>query len=301
MSIAPEIPDTLSPYWLRLYGHWIHLNGVRPEVPVEPGRAFSELVTVDGFRYSQRAPRGPRTWTLDFEHGTAAATAALESAAYDFPMVSALDEDVSLMFLDTNAAKVNMVDPDTDTTWKPFYPPSTINVGESADQPIWKPDYGVDEDKTIYLPVRAGVTYSLALWTALTPARAAAILVNLVRDVGTTLLVSYNYPGPSTNPDSPVRSHFTFTPAFDGTVAITFEWELLRNSAGLMVYEGDCAPDYYRNGRRTPCQVSVQDPSLTTNLIWPKDCDLCALPREHATITVQEVGVGMLDASRGTT
>jgi hypothetical protein len=299
--LAPEIPDTQSPYWLRLYGHWIHLNGIRPGVDVAQARGFSELITVDGYRYSQRAPRGPRTWVLDYEHGTAAATAALESAAYNYPLVDPLGADLSLMFLDTNAAKVNMVDIDTDTTWKPFFTPAAINVGESPDQPIWKPSYGVDGDKTIYLPVRAGVTYSVAFWTALTAARAAAVIANLVRGVGTTLMTSYNYPGPVSGADNPVLSHFTFTPAFDGTAAITFEWEVLRNSAGLMVYEGDCEPDYYRNGRRTPCQVSVQDPALSTNLIWPKECDLCALPREHATFTVQEVGIGMLDALRGTT
>lgn len=296
---APEILDTASPYWLRLYGHWVHLQGIMPVNDVTSQRRYSELVTVDGYRYAQRAPRGPRTWELPYRYGTAAATAALESAAYD---LNTNDPVTRTLFLDTNAARVNMVDPDLLAKWgQPGG--SVLNVGESADKPIWLPSYNVDTtlpDRELYIPVRPGVTYSLALWAAGVGATANAITVTLNTPPGVPgdqVLVTYNYPGPTAPATNPDLVNFTFTPPAVGVVTIRFADLFLRSTAGLMVYEGDCPPDYYRAGRRMPCQVSVQDPAVTTNLIWSAKCPPCGLPREHASFTIQEVGLGLTDAS----
>lgn len=291
-SMAPEIPDTLSPYWLRLFGKWIHLNGVKPEVDIAPNRAFSELVTVDGYRYVQRAPRGPRTWTLAYEGATAAATAALEAAAYDFNY----DDPISrTLFLDTNDAKVNMVDPDLTARWQhtSILPPQyVLNVGESPDDPMWQPSYiatvdDVGEWGVQRIPVRAGVTYTAAFWTV-HPNALLDFLTIKVNNV--TVATTPGIPGGT--PDDPKLITLTWTAPADAVAVVTMNLNAMAYSAGLMFYEGDCPPNYYRAGRRMPCQVSVQDPSLTNNLIWPnQSCNPCALPREHSTFTVMEVGV----------
>jgi len=282
--MTPEIPVTLSPYWLRLYGKWVHLEGIAPEVPVEPGRAFNDLVTVDGYRYVQRAPRGPRTWTLKYEYATAAATAALETAAYDYNFN---DPSMRTLFLDTNAAKVNMVPPDLVTQWRnpnATSGPEIYNVGESEGQPIWLPAYdgGPTPETGIktQIPVRAGVTYTATVWTRLGSGQVAlqisgAAVGSVNGAAGATLA-------------NPHQSTIVFTPVADGIVTVQ---PALGFTAGLMVYEGDCAPNKYRAGRRMPCAVSVQDPSLDTNVIWPAACDPCDLPREGSTFTLQEVAM----------
>lgn len=321
-SIAPEIPETLSPYWLRLYGKWIHLEGIQPVNDVAPNRAYSELVTVDGYRYMQRAPRGPRTWTLPYELGTATATAALESAAYDNNFD---DPAMRTLFLDTNSAKVNMVDLDLNTLWSsvwktdlgfvsPHY--AVINVGEGVDRPIWQPTYDIaflDEDQAVtvqtlgrraFFPVRAGVTYTAVAWevfpiggsgggTSVLPYGMISISQNEVLVAQSATEIPNNRPLP-TNEDPNLVS-VTFTAATDGVVQVWLGRETGASyyMAGFMFYEGDCPPDYYRNGRRTPSAVMVQDPALTVNPIFPSQaCNPCALPRETASFTLLEVGVG---------
>lgn len=325
MSIAPEIQETLSPYWLRLYGKWVHLEGVRPENEITQDRAFSELVTVDGYRYVQRAPRGPRTWSLGYEYATAAATAALESAAYTNNWD---DPATRTLFLDTNDARVNMVDPDLNTLWATvwknnvsFVPEhyAVINVGESPEKPIWQPTYDVaflDENKDVtvdtmgrraFFPVRAGVTYTAVAWEVLPvgesngvvnlPYGLISIEINGAPVAQSPTEIDNSRPLPTN--EEPNLVQVTFTAATDGVAQV---W-LGRGGgysyymAGFMFYEGECPPDYYRNGRRMPISASVQDPALTVNQIWPgeRNCNPCALPRETSSFTIQEVGTGTTD------
>lgn len=283
MSNAPNILDTQSPYWLRLYGRWIHLNGIMPVNEVEPGRAFSELVTVDGYRYEQRAPRGPRTWELPYRYGTAAATAALESAAYDIVLNDAASGHT--LFLDTNQAKVNMAPPDLLSTWRNpnvTSGPLVLNVGESEGQPIWLPTYDGGPNPaggiSIDVPVRAGVTYTATVWTTLGAAQTAITVT------GAAAGAANGAAGATVA--SPAQATVVFTPVADGVVNVKPQ---LGFTAGLMVYEGNCAPTSYRAGRRMPCEVSVQDPKVTNNLIW-RYCNPCNLPRENAVFTIREVG-----------
>lgn len=284
------IPDTQSPYWLRLYGKWIHLQGVKPETNVEPERAFSSLTTVDGFRYVQQAPRGPRSWELSYEYGTAAATAALESAAYGFNYSDPL---ARTLFLDTNSARVNMVDPDLAGKWQHVnvLPPQyVLNVGESSDDPMWQPSYvatvdDVDDWGVQRIPVRAGVTYTAVFWTVFPNplADALTVTVNAV-EVASDAIV-----GGGTQ-DNPELVTLTWTAVTDGVAVVAMHINSVPYSAGLMFYEGDCPPDYFRAGRRMPCEVAVLDPKLGVNPIWPGNCDPCDLPREQSTFTVMEVG-----------
>lgn len=274
---------TLSPYWLRLYGKWIHLEGIAPEVEITSQRAFNELITVDGHRHVQRAPRGPRSWTLSYEYATAAATAALESAANDYNFS---DPSMRTLFLDTNEAAINMVPPDLLTTWRnpnATSGPQVYNVGEPDGLPIWLPTYDGGPNPaggiSIQVPVRAGVTYKAVVWTTVGTGQVAVAVTGAAT-------VSANGLNGSTvaNPHQAIA---TFTPVADGVVTVQ---PALGFTAGLMVYEGDCAPTSYRAGRRMPCSISVQDPSLSTNVIWPNSCDPCDLPRQGSSFVLQEVG-----------
>lgn len=291
--VAPEIPETLSPYWLRLYGRWVHLDGISPEVAADPDRAFNELVTVDGYRYVQRAPRGPRTWSLEYDHATAAATAALESAAYTNNYGDPLTRT---LFMDENLAKVNMVDPDLGTAWSDPVPQFIMNVGESVDQPIWLPSYRIGEINPApqnfinraYFALLPGVVYTAAVWTQVS---AGFMVLRAANTSGNVTLDTYTSVGGGTSA-SPELATLTFTAPDNVPAGETIVLELSGSqySAGLMLYEGDCPPTYYRAGRRMPCEVSVQDPSITGNLAWPVRCDPCALPRESSAFLVREVG-----------
>lgn len=281
MSNAPDILDTQSPYWLRLYGRWIHLNGIMPVNEVEPGRSFSELVTVDGYRYEQRAPRGPRTWELPYRYGTAAATAALESAAYDVALNDA--PSGRTLLLDTNQAKVNMIPPEIPNADRTSLVRPAIMAGGV---PLLSYSNAVGATTALYVPVRAGVTYTAAVWT--TAAAGQAVLqIYKAGDFGPT---NGNATGTGTNAAGEMVD-LTFTPATDGEVLVSAvpPGDQTRSTAGLMVFEGDCPPERYRRGRRMPCQVSVQDPKITNNLIW-RYCNPCSLPREHAQFVIHEVG-----------
>jgi hypothetical protein len=280
---APQVPDSASPFWMRLYGHWVQLQGIMPVVDKTSQRQFSELTTVDGHRYVQRAPSAPRSWELDYRYATAAATAALESAAYDY---NYSDPSMRTLFLDTNEAKVNMVPPNLLGLWTQNSDPQmVINVGEANGLPIWMPSYGVDDDVTpayqeIDIPVRGGVTYTAAVWSAVLGSGSVALQIS-----GAAVGSANGLTGSTAaNPHQPT---IVFTPVADGTVTVA---TVAAYSAGLMVYEGNCVPTSYRAGRRMPCSIAVQDAKTTTNIIW-RDCDPCKLPREHTAWVIQEVGM----------
>lgn len=295
---APNVLDTESPFWLRLYGKWVRLQGVMPVVDVSSQRAFSELLTVDGYRYEQRAPRGPRSWAMDMRYGTAASAAALEAAAYD---VNFEDPAMRTLLYDQNAARANMLPPDLLTQWRGIGAGDTpaahtvVNVGEPDGLPMPLPTYGIDAELAeetdepywiTEMTVRGGVTYTVAVWSItllsgnqvvrVTEAEGGATIASLAGGGGTA--------------DAPALRWQSFTPDEDMTIVLR---SAMQYTAGLMLYEGDCAPTSYRAGQRTPCSVSVHDPSRTTNLIW-RNCDPCRLPREHTSWVLNEVGVDTL-------
>lgn len=282
---APQVPDSASPFWLRLYGKWVRLQGIMPVVDKASDRAFSELTTVDGHRYEQRAPRGPRSWALDYRYATAAATAALESAAYDYNFD---DPGMRTLLLDTNEAKINMVPPDLLSKWRGTTTAAitVVNVGEPDGLPMWLASYGADaaEPTSPYwqtqIPVRGGVTYTVTAWVHTLATASVAIQVS-----GAAAGNGMGLTG--STPANPHQSTVVVTPAADGILTIQ---TIMQFSAGLMVYEGDCAPTSYRAGRNMPCSISVRDPSTKTNLIW-RDCDPCKLPREHTSWTLHEVAM----------
>ncbi|WP_447643164.1 hypothetical protein [Nocardioides zeae] len=80
----PVVQPTNSPYWLRVNGQWVHLDGVRRGSRLQVERDTSDLVTIDGVRQRWVAPAGPRSWRLQLQDATPVAVAALMLAC-DFP------------------------------------------------------------------------------------------------------------------------------------------------------------------------------------------------------------------------
>lgn len=76
-----ETVRTSSPFWLRLNGAWVWLEGVLPGVGVDSDRPASEFRALDGQRYVQRARVARRSWSLSYRYATPAALSALMAAA----------------------------------------------------------------------------------------------------------------------------------------------------------------------------------------------------------------------------
>lgn len=94
---------TGSPYWLRVNGKWMHLEGVTPGVSDTADRPSSDLLVLGGRRYTSRAKRAAREWSLDFAHATPEAVRLLALAAHG--------QAGDVMLLDLSAARGNMLDP----------------------------------------------------------------------------------------------------------------------------------------------------------------------------------------------
>lgn len=150
MSTPSQILDpipTRSPYWLRINGIWVHLEGVSPGVEVARNRAANELVTVDGYRYVQQAPRAPRDWNLSYTWATPAAIAALQVAV-----------DLADVWLwDQTAAAANMLD-------ARFH----LDDGGTGDGPVTDcggiPVHALTVDATAAVFVRGGMECWLTSW-----------------------------------------------------------------------------------------------------------------------------------------
>lgn len=254
-----------SPYWLRLNGTWVHLDGVKPSVEMTPNRATSDFTSVDGVRWTQQAPKGPRDWSLSYEYATPDAVAALSVAAE-------IATDVWL--LDSTLAQANMLAPldcfGTDTA---------AGVVDCGGIPLRALD--LTTTKSVTVLVRAGITYYVRLWGG----------------PDETGIGSVAYPGgsqdlvptvewPNIWPDdwpSATGLVAPFVPTSDGEATITLAAGTA-GASGLMLTQ-DIAPETFLSGARTPCQVSVGDPGRTVNMAWPT-----SYAWSDYTVSVREVG-----------
>lgn len=246
--------QTQSPFWLRLFGSWVHLEGVTPGVALSPDRPRSELVTSDGFRYAQQAPRAAREWSLAWRHATPAAISALSVAA---------EAPGDVWLLDTAAAVSNMLDP------RACYGHSAAaGVIDCGGVPL----RAISAGAVVTSVVRGSVTSRLSLWTT---AVAGAV-------VG-----SFTAPGvTSTNLTAPAgtgsrRVEAVFAPAADGLLSVAVASAVV---SGLQLVEGDPAPSWMA-GQRTPCKVSASDAERTLNLL-PSG----GQGRSDYSLTLREVG-----------
>lgn len=241
-----------SPFWLQLYGKWIDLPKIQVDVEIETDRPSNELVTMDGVRWVQQAPVGPRTWTLNVK-GDPGLVAALR-VAIDAPTVLLYSED---------AAAANMLDPDDcygtgDTTLAcGLLSLPALDLATTA--------------KTIAVPVRSGVPLRFSAWTT-----------------NTGTLGSITYPGgTATLTGASGRIAAAFTPNADGTAVITLTAAAGRVISGLMLSTATAAPASFVPGEGTPCQVSVGDPTKTLNAVSPT---AGTLPTATYSFPVKEVG-----------
>lgn len=181
--MAWNVAETSSPFYLRLAGTWVHLEGVNIGVPIATDRPSSTFTSLGGHRYHQRAPLARRTWSVSLSSATPAGIAAL-SAATELDEVWLMDETVA-----------NMLPP------RSCFGDSTAVDCDTLSLP------GFSSGDEVTGRVRGGKATTLALWTsgALSPA------------------ASITYPGGtgSVTASSSGQSSETFTPSSDGEVTIT--------------------------------------------------------------------------------
>ncbi|WP_157571815.1 hypothetical protein [Nocardioides alkalitolerans] len=222
---ANQMNPTGAPFALRLFGQWLHLEGIAPGVGVTNGRAVSRMVSVDGVAWDQRAPRGPRSWDVQWEWATKRSVTALTLAA-DFP------DDVWL--LDRAAAVANMLDNRACL--------GTGAVLLAGGTPLPR----LTANRVATTMVRGGVATFAALWST---------------EPAGTVVGAVSWPGGDAQLVAPggtaaQRAEVAFTPDADGPVTLT----AFAGTTGLQVTE-DWLPEEWMAGQRTPCRVSVSDPA----------------------------------------
>lgn len=244
--------DRQSPYSLRINGEWVVLGGVVPGSARTIERPRSELVTVDGLRYAQQAPRGAREWSLSLVYAGPAAIAALALAA-EAPGAVWLHDDA--------AARANMLhSPDC------YGHDTAAAVLDCGGVPLRALDVGVD----VFGTVRGGVTTRLSCWTT---------------EDEDVPIVDLTYPGGSVTVLAPAgvgsrRAEAVFVASADGSVRST----PMAVVSGLQVTEGPGSVMWLA-GERSPCPVMVLDPDRVLNLL-PSGKPM----RSDYSVTLREVG-----------
>lgn len=251
-----------SPFWLMLNGVWRHLEGVAPGVSVSKERPGSEMLTVDGVRWAQKAAAGPREWELSLERATAAAVALLEVAA---------DSDEAVYLLDETASRSNML------SNRDCFGRGSSPVVDCGGIPLRALDLSADHVTTAL--VRAGVTYYARAWGG--TEGSTTLSVSGVASMTATASVGWPETWPADWPTLTVMAG-SFTPATDGQVTITVSGT--GDVSGLMLSEALLAPRFLA-GQQVPCQVSVTDPARTTSFAWPD-----RLSVSDYSVTLKEVG-----------
>jgi hypothetical protein len=262
--VTAAVTPTASPYWLLINGAWVHLEGVTPGVEIARNRATSELITVDGYRYWQQAPRGPRDWTLNYQWATPVAAAVLEAAA---------EQGGELWLLDQTKSIGNMLPPDACFGYDP-----AAAVIDCGGVPLRALD--LTSAHVVATKVRAGVTYYVHAWSA---SGSAATLGTVAYPGGSAALTTADRFPAEYEADFPLEEVLvSFTPTADGDATITLTAGGPATS-GLMLTEG-LEPDRFVHGSGSPCKVAVADPSQTVNRAWPD-----RLPWSDYAVVVKEV------------
>lgn len=243
------MPANQSPFWLLLNGVWVHLDGVEPGVDVTPNRASSDFTSVDGVRWIQQAPTaGPRDWSMSYKFATPDAVSLLAVAA---------DVTQDVWLLDSTLAQSNMLDPVDCYGTNP-----AAAVVDCGGVPLRALD--LTAAKTVGTKVRSGVTYFARLWGG----PDGATVGSVTYPGGTQSLVS-TVTFPDIWPeDWPTQTGLVapFTPTADGIATINLVAGTA-GASGLMLTQ-DIPADHYMAGMKMPCQVSVGDPTRTTNFAW---------------------------------
>lgn len=228
---APDPAPTGSPYWLRLNGVWVQIEGIVPEVATDTTRPRSTFTSLDGNRYEQRGPRARRSWSWKLPHAASAHVAAL---------VAAVESAAEVWLMTDIASGGNML-------------PSSACMGpglpalDCGGVPLGWITTGTEATTR----VRGGVPTTISFWST------AASSFDAVR---------VTYPGGVLNTRSAgggLQASGTFTPSSDGTATIRV---LAGPTSGLMLTE-DAPPTSWLPGEAMPCPVVVDDPEDTLTML----------------------------------
>ncbi|HWJ11826.1 MAG TPA: hypothetical protein VNS46_20765 [Nocardioides sp.] len=218
---VPAVP-TGSPFWLRVNGVWLQVEGVVPTVQTSTERPSSAMTSLNGNRYEQKARLARRAWSWTMPHAAAAHIAAIRAA---------VDSSSEIQLMSDAVAVSNMLPPRSCFG-------ATAPVIDCGGVPL----LGFTAPAVVTGRVRGGVPTTLSCWTD--------------RTVGAPAL-NATFPGGSAAVVSAGGGQVadTFVPTADGTITITVQ----SNTSGLMLTEGDPSPTFVA-GESMPCPVTVDDP-----------------------------------------
>lgn len=218
---VPVVPAG-SPYWLRLNGVWVQVEGVVPAVQTASERPSSSMTSLNGNRFEQKARLARRSWTLTLPHAAAPHIAAIRAA---------VESSAEVQLMSDAAAVANMLPPRSCFG-------TTAPVIDCGGVPL----LGFTAPGTVTGKVRGGAPTTLSCWS---DKPAAAIAAAATYPGGSVTLLSA---GGGQVAD-------TFVPTADGTITIFVQ----SNTSGLMLTEGDPSTTFVA-GEGMPCAVTVDDP-----------------------------------------
>lgn len=268
----PSYPDvetvrTSSPFWLRLNGVWVWLEGVMPGVGVDSDRPMSEFRALDGQRYVQRAAVARRSWSLSYRYATPAAVAALMAAT-----------EIGADAADVEAADAVWLaaDPVLESNMLPRADSAGTN---SAAGPVIDcagvPLRALEAGRVVVARVRPGAPVTLSAWAA------AAGDVAVIDGAAAPVVLTAVAAGRAMVMLVPVEDLLTITVADHADDAEDVDAVA---SAGWMLTEGLVAPPAFEAGQGMPCPVVVDEPDETLTMHHG------GRYRRDYTIVLREVG-----------
>jgi hypothetical protein len=241
---------------IRIGTKWFPIDEVDLGATVRSNRPASEMVTLGGTRYAQRAPRAPRSWEWNL--------GATSSESVRWLRLAAQGLVGEVWLYDLTLAQANMLDPrdvlGTDLG-QPSIAVEAVQLGTFA------------AGHTITRLLRAGTPYTLSGWTSHT--------------AGTTI-ATYSIGAGAVNIPAPTGAgsrywSVTFAPATDVSASLVVT--VAGKTSGLRLTEGRVDTIQFMPGENTPCRVSVTDPNQALTLLFTS-----RLPLLDQTITLLEVG-----------
>lgn len=246
-------------YYVLVAGGWEPVPGVQRGVTKSMARPSAETISLGGVRRRQRAARAPRSWALTFSSKDPKVVSWLTLAA------QGLIGDIHL--LDVAAAQVNMLAP-ADTIGALTEPTLPVDGHTFAMLP---------HNHTFMIKCRAGIEYRLSASTNHAAGSTVATITAGDEDPITVAAPD----GTGTRVVSAV-----FTPGTDADVVFTFTRPGVTGTSLLRLTEGSVDDHGFLPGQKAVCQVSVDDPAETLELLTTNQ-----LPLSTYTVNLLEVGL----------
>lgn len=220
-TATPAANPTGSPFFLRVNGVWLQVEGVEPTVSTDASRPRSTFTSLEGNRYEQRGSKVRRSWSVSIPWAAAPNIGSLVAAA---------ESSAEVWF--TSSAALNLL-PSASCFG------ATLPAIDCGGVPLGRITVGA----TSTARVRAGVPLRLSAWST---AAAGTNVAQIAYPGGTVTLASAGSGQVSA----------AFSAATDGTATIT---TLAGPTSGLMLTE-ITPPTTWSPGESMPCLVVVDDP-----------------------------------------